>query len=122
MKKRFLVYISILIFAVTNLLAAAMSGSANYYMASPSKFLDKNVRILVTGVKSTSLVAPDGYTVFLARTVAGDIYIVVPERSAKTFINNAPKYDIEQSVTKSYSGVFSKVKIGTDEVYAIVMR
>lgn len=121
MKKLFGIFFLSAVLAC-GLSAAPARGTADYYVQSSAKYDGKNVRVFITGVEQSNKVAPDGYVAYEAYTASGKIYFIVPQKSAQKFFSFAPKLSVNSKNTKSYSGIFKKVKLGDELVWGIVLK
>ncbi len=103
---------------------AAPSGTADFYLAEPSKYEGKKVKVFVQwGERDATPTAP-GYVLFKVYTKSGSIYMQVPEKKSKTFGNFLPKRDKDGNATnsKSYDGVLGIIDRGGDKVYGLVVK
>ena len=125
MKKIFYIFCVLFVFGIfSNMFASPAKGSADYYIQNSQKYLDSNVRIFVVDVKASARIAQEGYLPFVATTTSGKIFLLVPQKSVKNFSANAPKLGEDGKVrnTKSYSGIFQKVKIGDEVVWGLILK
>lgn len=121
MKKLFGIFLLSAVLAC-GLYAAPARGTADYYVQNSARYEGKNIKVFVTGVEQSNKVAPDGYVAYEAYTASGKIYFIVPQKSAQKFFNFAPKLSANSKNTKSYSGIFKKVKLGDEPVWGIVLK
>ena len=121
MKKLFGIFLLSAVLAC-GLYAAPARGTADYYVQNSARYEGKNIKVFVTGVEQSNKVAPDGYVAYEAYTASGKIHFIVPQKSAQKFFNFAPKLSANSKNTKSYSGIFKKVKLGDEPVWGMVLK